>query len=261
MKSQCESLSIKVLQQRQDLAKLPPRQANARLKTWRLICKSAKARAVIRADPSTGLSKVHIETSGYTSWSAEDISAFRARWPIGTVQRACFELVFWTGTRTVDAVQVGRQHLGRDGLLVFRQSKTGGTAHVPWTSPLPAYASTWKPERDLMHLALECLSGGMTFLQSAQGASRSVKGLGNVINEGARDAGLTDRTAHGLRKARLTMIAEYGGSAHAIMAWGGHKTLAEAQRYTRSADLKRLVLGTEQDQNEVNPAVIPVNFP
>ncbi|MBW7057433.1 hypothetical protein KY389_12140, partial [Paracoccus bogoriensis] len=41
----------------------------------------------------------------------------------------------------------------------------------------------------------------------------------------------------------LTMIAENGGSAHAIMAWGGHKTLAEAQRYTQAAALKRLGFG------------------
>lgn len=242
-----------------DLAKLAPRQANARLKTWRLICKSAKARGTIKADPSTGIRKVRIETDGYASWSASDIETFRKHWAVGTVQRACFELVFWTGSRTVDAVQLGRQHVGSDGLLVFRQSKTGGRAHVPWTSPLPAFAATWATERDQMRSAIACLSGGMTFLQTERGASRSIKGLGNVINDAARDAGLTDRTAHGLRKARLTMIAEHGGSAHAIMAWGGHKTLAEAQRYTMATELKRLVMGTEQDQNEVNRADIPVN--
>ena len=242
-----------------DLAKLPARQANARLKTWRLICKSAKARGTIRTDPSAGLRKAPVETAGYSPWSADEIEAFRAHWPIGTVQRACFELVFWTGARTIDAVQLGRQHVGRDGLLVFRQSKTGGRAHVPWTSPLPAYAAPWAAERDQMHGALACLSGGLTFLQTAGGRSRSVKGLGNIINGAAREAELTGRTAHGLRKTRLTMIAENGGSAHAIMAWGGHKTLAEAQRYTQAAELKRLVLGTEQDQNEVNRAEIPVN--
>lgn len=242
-----------------DLAKLPARQANARLKTWRLICKSAKARGTIRTDPSAGLRKVPVETAGYSPWSADEIGAFRAHWKFGTVQRACFELVFWTGARTIDAVKLGRQHVGRDGLLVFRQSKTGGRAHVPWTSPLPAYATTWAAERDQMHRALSCLSGGLTFLQTAGGRSRSVKGLGNIINDAAREAELTGRTAHGLRKTRLTMIAENGGSAHAIMAWGGHKTLAEAQRYAQAAELKRLVLGAEQDQNEVNRADVPVN--
>ena len=48
------------------------------------------------------------------------------------------------------------------------------------------------------------------------------------------------------------MIAEGGGSAHAIMAWGGHKTLDEVQHYTTSAAMRGLVSGTEQDQNAVN---------
>ncbi|WP_265499911.1 tyrosine-type recombinase/integrase [Paracoccus beibuensis] len=123
-----------------------------------------------------------------------------------------------------------------------------------------AFKGSWKKEREQMQDALLCLSGGMTFLQTSQGRSRSIKGLGNVINDGARDAGLVDRTAHGLRKARLTMIAEGGGSVHAIVEWGGHETLAEAQRYTRATDLKRLVLGTEQDQSEGNAPDTPVNF-
>ncbi|WP_241963236.1 tyrosine-type recombinase/integrase [Paracoccus suum] len=84
------------------------------------------------------------------------------------------------------------------------------------------------------------------------GRVRSVKGLSNTISEAARAAGLSNRTAHGLRKARLTAIAEAGGSAHAIMAWGGHKSLSEAQRYTSAAQTRRLVMGTEQEGNAVS---------
>ena len=67
-------------------------------------------------------------------------------------------------------------------------------------------------------------------------------------------AAATARTAHGLRKSRLTAIAEAGGSAHAIKAWGGHATLAEAAHYTASADAKRLLIGTGQEQNSVSLA-------
>lgn len=244
-----------------DLAKLEPRRANARLKVWRLICKIAKDRTLMKSDPSAGIRKISIKTDGYVAWSADDVEKFRDRWAIGTVQRACFELVFWTAARTVDAVAIGRQHVGRDGLLVFKQSKTGGRAHVPWTSPLPDYARGWDRERKTVQEAVAALAGDMTFLQTETGRARSIKGLGNVINNAARDAGLDNRTAHGLRKARLTMIAECGGSAHAIMAWGGHKTLAEAQRYTQAAEMKRLVMGTEQEQNKVNLPKATVNRP
>lgn len=104
-----------------------------------------------------------------------------------------------------------------------------------------------------MQDALQRLAGGLTFLQ-AQGRPRSKNGLSNVISAAARDAGLTRRTAHGLRKSRLTAIAEAGGSAHAIQAWGGHATLAEAAHYTASADARRLIMGVEQEQNVVSPA-------
>ena len=54
------------------------------------------------------------------------------------------------------------------------------------------------------------------------------------------------------RKFRLTAIAESGGTAHAIMSWGGHATLSEAEHYTRSANRRALVMGVEQEQNAVN---------
>lgn len=183
-------------------------------------------------------------------WSDDDVVAFRARWPIGIVTRACFELVFWTGARTNDAVKLGRQHIGRDGLLVYRQRKTSNPAHVPWTVAMPVWATVWAGERQIMHDALQCLHGGLTFLE-AHGRVRSVKGLGNVINDGARAAGLNDRTAHGLRKARLSLIAEAGGTSHAIMAWGGHVTMAEVEHYTKAVTLRRLVCGdgSKQEHN------------
>ncbi|QFQ88640.1 tyrosine-type recombinase/integrase [Paracoccus kondratievae] len=89
---------------------------------------------------------------------------------------------------------------------------------------------------------------------SARVSAKVRKGVSNLISDAAREAKLEARTAHGLRTARLTRIAEAGGSAHAIKSWGGHKTLAEAAHYTQSADAKRLVTGTEQEQNSVSLA-------
>lgn len=230
---------------RADLGKLGISQANARLKAWRYLCARAIEAGALREDPSLGIKKLRAKTDGFTRWSPADIAAFRKRWPIGGVARACFELVYWTGARTVDAVRMGRQHIDAGGVLVFRQSKTGGHAHVPWTAALPDYAASWSADRQMMHEALQCLAGGLTFLE-ANGRVRSVKGLGNTINEAARGAGLEDRTAHGLRKARLSLIAEHGGTAHAIMAWGGHKSLNEVQHYTTSATMRGLVTGVEE---------------
>lgn len=234
-----------------DLDKLSADAANKRLKAWRRVMGGARRRGEIESDPSIGVKRIKVKTEGFPAWTQDEVEKFRARWPIGTVQRACFELVCWTGARTNDAVRLGPRNIDHGGVLSYRQSKTANPAMVPWSNPLPGYAAAWAAERETVKAALACLSGGFTFLE-ANGRVRSVKGLGNVISEAARQAGV-EKSAHGLRKYRLTAIAESGGSAHAIMAWGGHQTLVEAEHYTRAADRRRLVMGVEQDGNVVSP--------
>ena len=57
------------------------------------------------------------------------------------------------------------------------------------------------------------------------------------------EAGLPlDCQPHGLRKAAGRRLAEAGCTAHEIMAVLGHKTLTEAERYTREADQGRLAM-------------------
>lgn len=237
-----------------DLAKLPPNPANARLKTWRKLSKFAKITGNGEKDAAALVSKRKETIVGHKKWAAEDIAVYRDRWAVGTVQRACFELVYWTAARTIDAVNLSPSHVGKDGILTFIQSKTKGPAYVPWTATLPDFAASWLDERETVHKAVEHLKGGFTFLATSNGKVRSHKGLSNVIADAAREAGLHDCTAHGLRKARLTDIAEAGGTAHTIMAWGGHKTLQEVEQYTRAAQMKRLISGTGTERNTVSPA-------
>lgn len=237
-----------------DLAKLPPNSANARLKTWRKLSKFAKKTGSSSKDAASQVSKRKETIVGHKKWSTDDLAAFRDKWPTGTVQRACFELLYWTAARTIDAVKLSPAHVGKDGILTFVQSKTGGAANVPWTAALPEFASSWAKERDGVHLALECLTGNFTFLATSTGKVRSHKGLSNLIAASAIEAGLANCTAHRLRKARLTDIAEAGGTAHAIMAWGGHKTLQEVEEYTRAAQMKRLISGPGTERNVVSRA-------
>ena len=49
-------------------------------------------------------------------------------------------------------------------------------------------------------------------------------------------AGLPHCTSHGLRKACARRLAEAGATPRELMAVTGHKTLAEAQRYTEKVD-------------------------
>lgn len=242
-----------------DLRGLTPVQGRDRMKAWRLICAHALERSLIRSDPSEGVRRPappkHV---GHPAWTHDQIEAFRAKWPIGTRQRACMELIYWTGARIGDAVNLGPGMVGRDGVLTFRQQKTGDFAHVPWTCTLPAHIAHQAGDRDMMHEALGGIATGhMTFLATRNGRTRSAKAMGHVIAAAAADAGF-DRSAHGLRKSRAVALAEGGANPLQIGAWTGHHSLSEVAHYTEEADRKRAVMGTEQDRNAVNrpkPAV------
>jgi len=53
-------------------------------------------------------------------------------------------------------------------------------------------------------------------------------------------ANLHHCSAHGLRKATATQMAENGATAHELMAITGHQSLEEVERYTRAAERKKL---------------------
>jgi integrase len=73
------------------------------------------------------------------------------------------------------------------------------------------------------------------FLATAYGKSRSPDGLGNLMRQWCDAAGLSECSAHGLRKACARRPTEAGATAHEIMAVTGHKTPAEVQRHTETA--------------------------
>jgi hypothetical protein len=223
-----------------DLAKLKPIAARARAKAWRFVFKGKKP------NPTDGLKVERApKTQGHPTWTVQEIAAYRQRWPWGTIQRLAFEVIYWSAAATVDAVKLGPRMVN-DGLLTYARGKTTILAHVPWTCELPEFAREWEAERaDL----LSNLPDAPTFLAVGK-RQRSHWSLSNLISEAARDAGVK-KSAHGLRKARLTRIAEKKGTAHAIMAWGGHATLSEAERYTKAANLRGLVMG-ERNANPVD---------
>lgn len=235
-----------------DLAALKPNVAGHRLRAWRAVCAFGVEKRLLNSDPSKAVEKPRApKTAGHPPWSRAEIERFRARWPIGTVPRACFELLYWTGSRISDAVRIGPGMVGRDGVLAFRQQKTGDEAFVPWSCALPAYAVSMIDDRETMHAALTCLTGHMTFLATHGGRTRSHKALGTVISEAAAAAQIDGRSAHGLRKSRAQQLADAGATTHQIAAWTGHQSLSEVQHYTESANRRAAVTGTEQDLNFV----------
>lgn len=224
-----------------------------RLRTWRFLCGYGVSSGLLDRNEALDVAMPKGPTTqGHPPWTAAEIEAFRARWPIGSATRAAMELLRFSGARISDAVRIGPGMVAKDGVLSYRQVKTGGPAHVPWTCPLPDFATHLSADREMLHRALEVLAGQMTFL-AAKGRTRSEKALGTMIREAAREAGF-QKSAHGLRKSLATELAEGGATAHQIGAWTGHETLKEVDHYTKSADRRKAVRGTERVENGGNHA-------
>jgi integrase len=82
--------------------------------------------------------------------------------------------------------------------------------------------------------------GKATYLVTAFGKPFSVNGFGNRFRKWCDEAGLPHCSAHGLRKAGASRLAELGASDREIMAITGHQTAREVDRYTRGARQREL---------------------
>ncbi|MFW2541498.1 tyrosine-type recombinase/integrase [Primorskyibacter sp. 2E107] len=219
------------------LRKLPPGAARSERTIWRALMAYAKAEHWRTDNPAKDAEVRTLRSTPHAPWTREDVEAFRTAWPHGTPQRQAFEVLHWTGARCVDAVRIGWQGVGPDGLLTFTQEKTGGEAMVPITAV--ADRRLERDRKEFIHAA----SPELQFILTEYGRARSVKGLSNLIAAAARKAGLTGRTAHGLRKTRAIALAELLWTPHQIGAWTGHETLQEITEYTRAANKRALLLG------------------
>ena len=79
----------------------------------------------------------------------------------------------------------------------------------------------------------------LTFLLTEAGAPFSAAGFGNWFRDRCNEAGLRHCSAHGLRKACATQLANAGCTPEQIKSITGHKTLSEVARYTKAADQDR----------------------
>jgi integrase len=190
------------------------------LKTLRGMIAFAVDAGIRADDPTIGVKRPKIKTDGVRTWTEDDIAAFEAVHPLGTLPRLALALLLYTGQRRGDVVRMGVQHI-RGDLISVRQQKTGAPLLIPLHPALRA--------------AIEATpSGHLTFLATTFGKARAANGFTTWFRECCNAAGLSNGTsAHGLRKAACRRLAEAGCSAKEIMAISGHASLREVERYTK----------------------------
>lgn len=200
-------------------------------------------------NPAAAVKPYRIAGTGFHTWGEHEISRFLEVHPSGSTAHLAMTLMLYTGAARADAVRLGWGNV-RDGRLSYRRLKTEGAGGELIDIPM-------HPELEAVLAALR--KGQLTFLETAQGRSRSPNGLGNAMRAWCDTAGLPECSSHGLRKACARRLAEAGATANEIAAVTGHKSLAEVSRYTRQADRAGLadsaiekLTGTDRKQNVTN---------
>lgn len=182
------------------------------------------------SNPARDTERVRYASSGFHTWTIDEVHQFEAHHPIGTKPRLALALLLFLGERRQDMVELGKQHV-RNGICRFVPKKMRWRRIEPQEIPvLPILA-------DIIAVS-PC--GDLTFLVTKHGKPYTPAGFGNWFREQCDEAGLPHCTAHGLRKAAATLAAEAGATERQLMALFGWSSPAQATVYTRAADKKRL---------------------
>ncbi len=197
-----------------------PAAANNLMKMLRAVFRHAVRLGLVKADPTRDVERFKVLSEGFPPWTMEDCAAFEATHAPGTPQRLAYALLRHTGQRRSDVVCMGWQHIRGDWLSIVQQ-KTGQRVDMPLPPPLAD------------ELALHARRA-LTFLATEAGGARSAKAFGGWFKEACKAAGLTDKSAHGLRKLKAIELAEAGLTPHQIAAITGHQSLKEVERYARA---------------------------
>src|SRR5262249_32007794 len=106
------------------------------------------------------------------------------------------------------------------------------------TKNLESSEKPWLPVLDRIVKASPC--GDLTFLVTDYGRPFTPAGFGNWFRDRCNEAGLSDCSAHGLRKMGATRLAENGATEDQLMAIFDWSSPAVARLYTKKASKKKL---------------------
>lgn len=237
-----------------DLRKSTPTVAKHMLVAIRKLTKIAIEQEWIEYDPTFTLEAPVPKTLGHRKWPDEMIDKFRARHPVGTAARTCFELALWLGNRRSDIARLTWDHLITEAVemangeeremaaFAFRQKKnskrTGGKEmFLPVRKELAEALAPLDP--DSSHVLLN--GYGQPFSEKSLTGMMAHWCKQADIPVGNKKLGTTGYTLHGLRKNFGIKLAHDGATGAEIQNAMGHSSTREADPYLQEANRKKMV--------------------
>lgn len=219
---------VHVVNLRDSLAHTPGAADNT-VKTVRAMFAWAVQRGIVPENPADGVGKINPGGKGAKPWTTADLRRYLSAHPRGTMAHRYLTLLTFTACRISDAVWLGSDQVDNDGgeaWLEWQPVKAGSSfVSIPMLPPLAE--------------AVDGLEGPFIRRESGDPFT-SPEGLRNRLQKWVRQAGLADRSSHGVRKAAATLLSENGATEHQIMAVLGHSSPRTSEVYTRSAQRRRL---------------------
>ncbi len=213
-----------------------PGAANNRVKAIRQVFKFGMrkkhpdGKPYVLSNPARDVEKFKYGSTGFHTWTQEEVRQFEERHAIGTKARLALALLLFTGQRRGDVIRFGKQHV-RKGKLTFTQRK--GRHRKPKQLALPIL-----PVLQRIIDASPC--GDLTYLVNNLSRPFTDAGFGNRFRDWCDQADLPNCSAHGLRKAGATIAANNGATSRQLMAIFGWDSIKMAEHYTQAADQERL---------------------
>lgn len=209
-----------------------PGKANNMIGAIRATYAWAVERRIVDVNPATGIARLKTPNKGATPWTLPDIEQYRKRHERGTQAHLALSIFMFTACRVSDAVQLGRSNefdrRGRRWIGWTPQKRNARAVELPMPAPLTAAIRA-------------CNVIGPTYLLNANGQPwASTDSFRNRFKTWCQEAGLPDRSPHGIRKAAGYLLAELGSTQHEIMSVHGHDEARTSEVYTRGVERARL---------------------
>jgi integrase len=185
--------------------------------------------AWVKRNPVRDVKPLKVKVIGFRAWTQDDVAKFEARWPIGTMPRLALAIMLFTGVRRSDAVRLGPPMV-KDGSVTFIPQKTRESKKV-LTLPI----------LDVLQQIIDKTPTGIkSWLVTQWGKPFTSNGFGNWFRDRCDDAGLSECTAHGVRKIAAETAAENGATEMQMQQIFGWSSADLAAYYARRADQKKM---------------------
>lgn len=223
--------SSKLVELRDEMAATPS-SADTFIKSIKAMYVWAFDRGLCEINPAAGIKRIGGKAVGATPWSIEDLKQYRDYHGAGTMAHLALTLFMFTAGRIGDVYRLGRGD----------EVTQGGIKWLKWTPEKARAADVSIPM--LPPLLKATRAGdviGRAYLLTEHGRPFSSKNsFSNRFSKWCKQAGLENRSAHGIRKAAGYLLAHEGASQHQIMAIHGHVEAQTSEIYTRGVDRERM---------------------